>query len=525
MSDDEEEDGKKGRRKYRSRSRSRSRSRDKHRKTYRMDNLEEKINAIQQCLDNFQKNTSIAINREMERTVNLILAKTVPIPNVDNLTSYTDFSNQSPIGNNDIPKQTEESSKPQPWTEIRKTKGKKPNIIKQNSQSVSGNHTIDVQNMFSSLSSLIDDDEVVASQKPNEPNEFFKPKEPQKETNNQHNKKKQNLSATPIVAYNLNQKAISNSLISLNKKDFKFLRGKNPDRVVILPGSKETREAILSILDVKQINHFTYTPKEERNSTLILKNVPSDYDIEDVEEQLGSLGLADKIAKVSQPKNLSKFNFFIIHVRPGVPTGEFLKIDLLCHTKVKIEKLFRNEDPICFKCQRIGHFANGCRMGERCVKCAQNHSSNDCPISSEESRENLKCARCNQSGHPASYRGCPKLKEILDNKLRGKERAAASSVNNNNKKFASRSVNKNISFSSLLKPTNVTIPLGKKQTLNNINEILNTASADLFGCSYDQLKKSFDSFLVIYNNKKDTDDPKVCKEALLNFMLKTDYNG
>lgn len=82
----------------------------------------------------------------------------------------------------------------------------------------------------------------------------------------------------------------------------------------------------------------------------------------------------------------------------------------MSHLVVYWEKLKRDIMQ-CKKCQRIGHAAVNCNMQYRCVKCNIEHKSGDCKNNGKKS-EDLFCINYNALGHPASYRGCPKIKEI-----------------------------------------------------------------------------------------------------------------
>lgn len=404
------------------------------------------------------------------------------------------------------------------WTKTPFSKGKKPI----NNEAFHNPHIR--QNNFELLNSLESEDASLKPESVNvediniKDNPFKKPRIEKKNHHTKTNSEKYDPSnktfkATPIITYNINQKTVKNKLNELNMKDFRFLRSKDPNRVVILPSSKETRTAALSILSEKKINHYTFTPQDERNTTLIIKNIPTEYEIDDVSEELENMGVNNRIAKISKisTPRLEKYNLYALHIPPGEQIGEFLKINWMFNTRVKIEKFLRRDDPQCFKCQRLGHFSSGCEMEVKCVKCAQGHPSNECTLNKDSSKELLKCVLCGQVGHPASYRGCPKIKEMVKNK---KEVQAISS-SKNSKTFDSKFVEKNVSFASMAKSSNV-------RKTSDINNLLNSVAEETFGCNYFELKRAFDSFLSIYNNEK---DPRIRKEALLNFILKTDYNG
>ena len=63
----------------------------------------------------------------------------------------------------------------------------------------------------------------------------------------------------------------------------------------------------------------------------------------------------------------------------------------------------KREIPQCMRCQQFGHTKNYCRNNPRCVKCAAQHLTSECPRKTKD--DNVLCANCNEK-HPANYRGC-----------------------------------------------------------------------------------------------------------------------
>lgn len=74
-------------------------------------------------------------------------------------------------------------------------------------------------------------------------------------------------------------------------------------------------------------------------------------------------------------------------------------------------------------------------------------------------REKLFCALCNKYGHPASYKGCEKYKE-LQNKIKTRRQLLKQNTN-----IKSTYVNPNISYANTLRQD---LPTGNYPT-NNVN--------------------------------------------------------
>ena len=72
---------------------------------------------------------------------------------------------------------------------------------------------------------------------------------------------------------------------------------------------------------------------------------------------------------------------------------------------------------------KIWTHKNYCRNNLRCVKCAAQHLTNECPRKFRD--DDVKCVNCNEK-HPSNYRGCTVHKQIQQKLYpRLKERNAA----------------------------------------------------------------------------------------------------
>ena len=65
-------------------------------------------------------------------------------------------------------------------------------------------------------------------------------------------------------------------------------------------------------------------------------------------------------------------------------------------------------------CRKIGHVSKNCKLSFRCVKCAGYHSLGKCTVPRNSEKNALKCSNCNQTGQPASCKGCPYIKFALN---------------------------------------------------------------------------------------------------------------
>lgn len=322
----------------------------------------------------------------------------------------------------------------------------------------------------------------------------------------------------PIVAFSIDHKVFRSALRSKNLGDFRLHKNIDSPKTIIYPANRETREAALDFLNANHLNYFTYTPDEEKCSSLLIKGVSNSFNADDVLAEFERLGYSDKVATVTVLKgpNLEKFNYFVLRILPNIPVGEFMNIKLFLNSSVSIVKLNKSSSLQCYRCQEIGHVSNNCSVDPVCVKCAKKHLSNECPLPKSVSRDDLKCKFCSKPGHPSNYRGCPELKRVI------RERAETRNKVNRPKPFVEPSLVKpNISFANMFNANKPGVA-SKSSGLDSIRSILNNAIPELFGVSYAELKSSFDKFLSVYYGNFDLETKK---EAAMNFIITTNFNG
>ena len=111
---------------------------------------------------------------------------------------------------------------------------------------------------------------------------------------------------------------------------------------------------------------------------------------------------------------------------------------------------------MCLRCQRAGHTATNCKLEFRCVKCIDKHEAGECSIKKGEKLDLSKiyCIRCKSFGHPASYKGCPKFKEIknrLAGKMAKRTENKVETLNKISNNLSSQTYRPNVSFAQMVK--------------------------------------------------------------------------
>jgi len=299
-------------------------------------------------------------------------------------------------------------------------------------------------------------------------------------------------------------------LLKMNIKDIKdfYIKRVNNGKHILQMDTAENFKQAKELLIKCNSKFYTYTDKTEKFITLLLKGLDSAYQEEEILEELRSLNIRDvNFTKVLRfTTNKSRIDnkilpIFIIQITPESKINNLKKVKFLFHQVIRWEKLMRRDTIQCKKCQRIGHAAANCNLPYRCVKCDTKHKPGECSCSphGQVDRSNLFCVNCNSYGHPASYRGCPKIienkKKIVNQKMEDKIKK-----NKLNSHINKSIVKPNISYADITK----NITLTKRNITNYKNpdfQINNTEANEIYNnTQLDEIKNSITKLEKIVEN-------------------------
>jgi hypothetical protein len=349
---------------------------------------------------------------------------------------------------------------------------------------------------------------------------------------------KRNKNTCTINVYNLSQKKLRDMFIqrlNLRPDQFHFI-SVNKNRFRILINDLQTHKIIIKYLEeVEKAAFFFHTPSEEKPLNFLIKNIVDDsYEKEHIEEAINDLGLNLNILKLNRfDTNRSKsekqrLNIWHIQIHPqSKQIKEFVNLKYLLNTTIKIEEL-KTQSIQCKNCQRFFHTARNCRMPYRCVKCTQTHAPGNCPVPPPTDPENpdlnrLHCINCNQRGHPASYKGCPKTKEILN---RHKNSITAQQTDQRNIKQSMTKIKSGLNFADVLKttflkqnPSSIQPTPTPSQNLYNIPDnnlnFLDNELKKYYNKDFTTINTHINNFIQKYKSLDESNK----KQALLQFML------
>lgn len=205
--------------------------------------------------------------------------------------------------------------------------------------------------------------------------------------------------------------------------------------------SRPDYDKVLHKLKSCNVQLFTYTPKPDKTKTFVLKGLGHSDTTDEIKEALmeeisnkkSNINII-KVSRFSSAENPKQIPFFIIQTSHESSSKDIFNIKYLLYRKVTFEKLIKPDIMQCYRCQRYGHVSTQCNMQYRCVKCGKSdHLPGKCLLEIDSGRDELYCVQCKTKGHPASFRGCPKYKELIK-KIRDKReqiRTESEHPNNN----------------------------------------------------------------------------------------------
>ncbi|KAJ0169948.1 hypothetical protein K1T71_014554 [Dendrolimus kikuchii] len=162
-----------------------------------------------------------------------------------------------------------------------------------------------------------------------------------------------------------------------------------------------------------QIQWFCYSVDSEKPTKVAIKGLPPDTDPEEIKMALEEWGHEVLYVKHipgvgGRPGCL--FHATLKHQSQEALSRLYSHTELLYMPGVVIEG-WRGVSGVaqCHRCQRFGHSSNNCHRAPKCVRCAEEHLSSECP---RPRQDKPTCANCGQA-HAACYKRCPLyLKEV-----------------------------------------------------------------------------------------------------------------
>lgn len=326
---------------------------------------------------------------------------------------------------------------------------------------------INTQNRFSILGEIDIEEEPIASRNSNVPAKI-----------------KDNGFCPPIFLFNVNIKHLIDQLNS--KKVVYKIVNTNKHKSKLYLKDATAHSEMMNLLRDKKIESYSFTPKELKRSTVVLRGLYYKTDLSDIKNELDSLvpNTVDTVSKFStnfSRKNNFETSLFLVTLLTGKNSNEISSLRYLLNQRISWESPKANLKEVqCWRCQKWGHMSKNCNRSFRCIKCDESHAQGDCKFVS--SQENLPfCVNCNQRGHPSNFRGCLEYKKYIkmkdDMKASSREKKDRAKNNVISAINSSNFVQKDKSFASLLQNDTPFISEKRKAIPSYIHDFLKIAQS------------------------------------------------
>lgn len=198
----------------------------------------------------------------------------------------------------------------------------------------------------------------------------------------------------PVIIYhNMNLESINNLKKNLTG-DIKIkYRG---NRNNIYAENMDDYNKIMNFASESKIEHYTHTPKGQKEIKMILKNISPNISAEEISEDLENQNL--KINRISQMiKKMNDFTqvklpIFVINFAANTNKSDVFRVKYVCNNVIEWDN-YRSNIKImqCFRCQGFNHISKNCFKNPKCRLCSGSHFTSQCTDSSDRL---IKCANC-----------------------------------------------------------------------------------------------------------------------------------
>ena len=192
------------------------------------------------------------------------------------------------------------------------------------------------------------------------------------------------------------------------------------EQIRVQPTESSVYTSIIKALMEKNTEFHSYKPRQDRSFRVVVRNLHPSTETQDIKQAIMEKGHeVTNIWNAKQRSTNRPLPLHFIDIKPYPTNKEVYQIATLLHTKVTVEATHvKRAIPQCMRCQKYGHTKNQCRNSPKCLKCAEQHLTSECPRKVQD--DAVKYANCGDQ-HPANYRGClvhKKLQQQLYPKLR-----------------------------------------------------------------------------------------------------------
>lgn len=197
------------------------------------------------------------------------------------------------------------------------------------------------------------------------------------------------------------------------------------NQISIKTNSPDGYRATVKYLNEKKALFHTYQMISDKPLRVVLRNLHPTISPCEIKEALETEGFQVKNVAPVLGKRLNTSQqreplplFFIDLDAADPKSKDIFTLKTLLYTRIKVEEPHKRQEVIqCHRCQQFLHSKGYCHHKPKCVKCAGDHLTAECP---KPRATPPTCVLC-KGPHPANYRGCQVHQEIQQ-KVRSERR-------------------------------------------------------------------------------------------------------
>ncbi|KAJ2952536.1 hypothetical protein O0L34_g6855 [Tuta absoluta] len=223
----------------------------------------------------------------------------------------------------------------------------------------------------------------------------------------------------PIILRDNAKWSSLSSQMTQNKIPF-LTASQTKDGIKIQVPTSSAHRALTKLLNFLQFPYHTYALEEEKLHRVVIRGIPKEISEKEVYDDLIAQNIpVRKVHRISSHRNKRQFDMVHVTLERSEAGKAIYGLKSVCMLSgIRMEAPRKTGIPgQCHNCQLYGHSSRTCHAAPRCVKCLESHSTAQCARpkktdtpSTDSSSPPLppSCVLCNESGHPANYRGCPR---------------------------------------------------------------------------------------------------------------------
>lgn len=239
--------------------------------------------------------------------------------------------------------------------------------------------------------------------------------------------------------------------------------------IKIMTGDEHQFRRTLKVLEKNKIEYHRYQLKTEKKFRVVIRGLHPDTEVCEIKRALADNGhYASDVTNIqirkkinpndkNSEKTIIKLPLFFVDLDPRDNNKDIYDLNSLCYHKIKLEPPKEKKGvPQCKNCQAFSHTQNYCHKKSICVKCGEEHKTEDCP---KPKKSKSKCANCGEA-HTANWKGCSAYKKA-EEKIHPKKTSAVQRL----QQKPAKTVTSDVSYAKIVSSSNENNVILKKQII------------------------------------------------------------